>query len=152
MKIETAKRIYPQVPAWYKEVLEDEFGKENLIKREFTDIKTLEDAMNATGHTTGYLKKSDPESQDEWAYRMLKMVAKAINQGWTPDWNNTNQAKYYPYFGVLPSGSGFSDSGTSYYYEYTCVGSRLCFESSKKAEYAAKQFEDLYTQFLTITK
>jgi len=152
MNIETAKRVYNQAPSWYKEVLEDEFGKEKLTKREFTDIKTIEDARLATGHSAGYLKMSDPESQDEWAYRMIKMIAKAINNGWIPDWSNTNQAKWYPYFKVLPSGSGFSDSNTDDLYELTGVGSRLCFESSEKAEYAAKQFEDLYTQFLLITK
>ena len=152
MKIETAKKVYNQAPSWYKEVLEDEFGKEKLIKREFTDINSLEDARVATGETLVYLGFRRDETEDEWAYRMLKMVAKAINQGWAPDWSDTNQAKYYTYFRVLPSGSGFSSSGTDYYCEGANVGSRLCFESFQKAEYAAKQFEDLYIQYLLITK
>lgn len=151
MKKETAKAIYNEVPDWMKTVLIDEFGEKTFAKN-YTDIKTLEDAMNATGHTAGYLKMSDPESQDEWAYRMIKMVAKAVNDGWTPDWSNTNQAKWHPYFAVLPSGSGFLCSGANLYYECTYAGSRLCFESSEKAEYAAKQFEDLYIKYLLITK
>ncbi len=152
MKIETAKRVYSQAPSWYQEVLEDEFGKEKLVKRDFTDIKTLEDARIATGHSAAYVKMLDPESQDEWAYRMLKMVVKAINGDWTPDWSNTDQPKYYPYFAVLPSGSGFSGSVTDDFYEDTLVGSRLCFENQAKVNHAIKHFEDLYTQFLLITK
>jgi len=151
MKKDTAKAIYNEVPDWMKKVLIDEFGEKTFVKN-YTDIKTLEDAREATGHGKGYIKMSDEESQDEWAYRMLKMVVKAINQGWTPDWSNTNQAKWYPYFRVLPSGSGFSHSITNYYYGSTDAGSRLCFESSDKAKYAAEQFADLYTQYLLITK
>jgi len=147
MKKETAKAIYNEVPVWMKTVLIDEFGEKTFV-RKFTDIKTLEDAAEATGKSSDYIRILVLESQDEWAYRMLKMIVKAINQGWTPDWSNTNQAKYYPYFVVLPSGSGFSDSDTYYDYGDTYVGSHLCFESSEKAKYAATQFGDIYTKYL----
>ncbi len=145
----TAKKIYPDSPEWFKQVLEENFGKELFKKRSFEDIKTLEDAADETGHSKVYLKMQDPESTDEWAYRMLKMVIKAINQGWTPDWSNSDQYKWWPYFN-LSSGSGFSGSGSGYDFSYSRVGSRLCFESEAKSNYAAKQFSELYKQFLTI--
>lgn len=145
----TAKKIYPDSPEWFKEVLEENFGKELFKKRSFEDIKTLDDAADETGHSKAYLKMQDPESTDEWAYRMLKMVVKAINQGWVPDWSNKNQYKWWPYFN-LSSGSGFSHSDSTYDCTYTSVGSRLCFESEAKSSYAAKQFNELYKQFFTI--
>jgi hypothetical protein len=82
---------------------------------------------------------------------MLKMVVKAINGDWTPDWSNSDQYKYWPYF-ILSSGFGFS---YSYYYSDhsdTTVGSRLCFETREKSNYAAQQFIDIYEQFMTIKK
>lgn len=145
----TAKKIYPESPEWFRELLEENFGKDAFKKRSFEDIKTLEDAADETGHSKAYLKMQDPESTDEWAYRMLKMVIKAINQGWVPDWDNKSQYKWWPYFN-LSSGSGFSHANSNCNYGGTTVGSRLCFESEAKSNYAAKQFNELYKQFLTI--
>lgn len=96
MKIETARRVYPQAPSWYQEVLEDEFGKEKLVKKDFTEIKTFDEACKACGTSEEefYLEWSDRLlPSDTFAYEQLKLITKAINQGWTPDWNNTSQRK-----------------------------------------------------------
>ena len=148
IKKETAQKLYVESPEWFKEQLVEKFGEACFKAKSFDDIKTIEDARVATGHSVGYLKISDEESTDEWAYRMLKMVVKAINMGWEPDWSNDNQYKYYPYFRVSSSGVGFSVSFYDYTAASTSVGSRLCFESSEKSNYAAKQFGDIYKQFL----
>ena len=152
MKLETAKRIYTDGPDWLKVELEDEFGKENLVEKDFKSIKTLKDAANSVGYPIEFIANQENETTDEWAYRMLKMVTKAINGIWAADWANTSQPKYYNYFGVHPSGVGFSISDANYSYEYTYVGSRLCFESIEKAKFARTQFEDLYVKYLLITK
>ena len=154
MKKETAKAIYNKVPDWMKTILHDEFGEKTFAK-DFKSIKTFSDACEAFGITEEEFEKhwsTADLAKDTLAYEKLKVIANAINAGWTPDWSNTNQPKYYPYFAVLPSGSGFSYSLTYNYYGATIVGSRLCFETSEKAEYAARQFEDIYIQFLLITK
>jgi len=153
MKIETAKKIYNACDPWYKVVLEDEFGKENLVNRDFSDIQTIEEAIKEAGYSLDYVTLRGEETVDEWAYRMLKVVAKALNGEWTPDWSNTSQAKWYNYFRVLPSGAGFSYSlAHNDHVEYTRLGSRLYFESQKKAQHAAKYFENLYIKYLLINK
>ena len=144
----TAKKLYPETPDWFKEVLIETFGKDSFEKKDFKSIKTLQDAAEETGHGQGYLRTQDPETRDEWAYRMLKMVAKAINQGWVPDWNNSDQKKWWPWFN-LSSGFGFSDSCYYYGLASTAVGSRLCFETEEKSDYAANQFMEIYKEFLT---
>ena len=150
LKKTTARRLYPEAPGWFQKVLNESFGEDFFSKREYSDIKTFEDACNELG--------IDPEEEfnsndlaDEVAYKKLKIVAKAINQGWEPDWDNTNQRKYWPYF-KLSSGFGFSYSTYDYVFTFTSVGSRLCFETEEKCTYAAKQFIDNYEQFLTIKK
>ena len=77
----------------------------------------------------------------------LMIIFKAINNGWTPDWSNTSEYKYYPWFWFSPSGVGFS--GTTYLYARTdaSVGSRLCTDTIEKAEYIAKMFENEYKEY-----
>ena len=75
------------------------------------------------------------------------IIYKAINNGWKPDWNNYDECKYYPWFGVLSSGFGFDSSVYRYDRSITAVGSRLCTDSSEKALYIAKQFESEYKDY-----
>jgi hypothetical protein len=150
IKKETARKIYADAPVSLKEILVETFGKECFEKRKFTDIKTFEDACDELGidPCNVIIANCTP---DEIAYKKLKIIVKAINQGWTPDWSNTNQRKWYPWFN-LSSGFGFSGSGYGYDCTDSDVGSRLCLESEEKSDYAAKQFIDLYKEFITITK
>ena len=46
-----------------------------------------------------------------------------------------------------PSGGGFSYYDYDDWGAYSDVGSRLCFESSEKAEYAGNQFKELYKAY-----
>lgn len=47
-------------------------------------------------------------AKDEIAYRKLKTIAKALNEGWRPDWANSNEYKYWPWFVYNPAYAGFS--------------------------------------------
>lgn len=146
----TAKRLYPESPIWFQEVLKETFGEECFKKREFTDIKTFEDACDELGTNPSAVFNSD-DQPDEVAYKKLKVIVKAINGGWLPDWSNTNQKKWWPWFNLS---SGFGFCGSTYDCTLTAanVGSRLCFESEAKSDYTAKQFINLYEELLTIKK
>lgn len=148
---EVAKRLYKESPEWFKNQLVEAFGEECFKKRNFTDIKTFEDACDEVGISPDSVFDSAKDSPDEIAYKKLKVIVKAINGEWVPDWANTNQRKWWPWFN-LSSGFGFSLSDFSYTDACTSVGSRLCFESEEKSDYSAKQFIQLYKEFLTITK
>jgi len=142
-----AKRIYPESPEWFQKQLTEAFGEECFKEKGFEDIKTFEDACTEL-RINPVLVFNELDSPDEIAYKKLKVIAKAINQGWTPDWSDSDQYKYYPWFRVLSSGFGFSFSDYDYTGTDAGVGSRLCFESREKSDYAAAQFVDLYKEFL----
>lgn len=142
----TARKLYPDIPEWFREELENVFGKKALKELSFKDIKTFDDACEMLGLNRDAVLIGC-QTIDEIAYRKIKIIASAINQGWEPDWDNTNQQKWYPYF-KLSSGFGFSDSGCSYGSASAGVGSRLCFETEEKAKYAGSQFTDIYKNFL----
>ncbi|MGV8094486.1 MAG: hypothetical protein AB2L24_21745 [Mangrovibacterium sp.] len=157
MKIEktTAKKLYRESPKWFKKQLEKEFGAEFFTPNYFENLKTVEDCCRKLGVDPASLVNEN-DTPDEIAYKSLKIVIRAINTNekgviWEPDWNNTDQRKWWPWFN-LSSGFGFSCSDCSYDNTHTSVGSRLCFESEEKSNYAATQFSELYKQFLTIKK
>lgn len=92
-------------------------------------------------------------TKDEIAYRKLKTIAKALNEGWEPDWTNSNQYKYWPWFVYNhnnSAGFGFAHTDNAAANTATHIGSRLCFKTRELAAYAGEQFEDIYNDFLLI--
>ena len=93
-------------------------------------------------------QQCDGLTPDEKAYRQLKLIVSALNEGWQPDWNDSSQYKYYPWFKMASSGFRFDDCFS--WVTYSLVGSRLCFKSRQLAEYAARQFEGVYKEFMIV--
>ena len=91
---------------------------------------------------------------DEVARKKLEVITAALNEGWSPDWNNTSEYKYYPYFYIEPrkhgAYAGLSFASTYYSASFTLAsfGSRLCFHEPDAARYAGKTFTELYEQLL----
>lgn len=135
----------------------DYFYKEEDYE-EITDrVKTYEDACKVLGVEP--INEQNAKAQgfrsDEIARRKLETIAAALNEGWKPDWNNTDQYKYYPYFYIQENAKGKGSAGLScaiaYFaaaYAAAYFGSRLCFYASRLARYAGNQFTDLYEQIL----
>jgi hypothetical protein len=135
----------------------DYFYKEEDYE-EITDrVKTYEDACKVLGVEP--INEQNAKAQgfrsDEIARRKLETIAAALNEGWKPDWNNTDQYKYYPYFYIQENAKGKGSAGLSYAYTHNAaahtfayIGSRLCFYASRLARYASNQFTDLYEQIL----
>lgn len=93
-------------------------------------------------------------TNEEISRRKLATIAEALNEGWSPDWNNTDEYKYYPWFYIQPNnhgaGAGLSCASADGAASLTSahVGSRLCFKTSALARYAGETFTELYTEFL----
>lgn len=82
------------------------------------------------------------------AYNRLCTIAQAWNKadGFEPDFSNTSQYKYFPWF-VYDNGA----AGFVYAYAYSTaayanaiIGSRLCFKTRERAMQFGKQFIDLW--------
>lgn len=116
-------------------------------------VKSFEDACKVLGMSKIELGTSGLNEDEDSivAYAKLVIIARALNEGWKPDWSNSNQYKYIPWFKHnAASGVGLSFIVFGYWATGTAVGSRLCFKNKELAEYAGKQFEGLYNEFLTI--
>ncbi len=142
-----ARKIYPSASTELKTILDDTFGKSFFYQKITDRIKTFEDACNETG--------DDPKAEhfntgapDEIAYRKLKVIIKALNEGWAPDWGNLNERKWFPWFSQYGS-SAFCLGGVVGHCARPIVGSRLFFKSEELVQHAAKYFLNYYKDFYT---
>jgi hypothetical protein len=122
-------------------------------------VKSFEDACQVLGvQPSEVLPFAEPKNQDQVAvnaFAKITTIAKALNEGWTPDWDNWDQNKYYPWFDFRSeavAGSGFSFDDYGYGGSDSGVGARLVFKTRELAEYAGKQFTDTYKEFMVITE
>ena len=125
---------------------------------EITDrVKSYADACKVLGIEP--MNEQNMKAQgfrpDEIARRKLETITEALNEGWKPDWNNTDQYKYYPYFYIRENAKAKAYAGLSFAFThssasitYAYVGSRLCFHDSDTARYAGNTFTELYEQIL----
>jgi hypothetical protein len=81
------------------------------------------------------------------AFAQMDIIREVLNEGWEPNWNDSN-LKYWPWF--RHSGSGLSSLGCGHGLSGSAVGSRLCYKSRELAEYAGKQFIEIYKAFHTL--
>lgn len=110
------------------------------------------------------------------AYMRLAIIAYALNEGWEPKFT-TDEYRYYPWFCLYTqkeidemdeedkgrvlgrssysafAGAGVACSVTVYAsaVSYTHYGGRLCFKTRDLAEYAGKQFLDIWAEFMMFT-
>ena len=137
-----------------KTLLENLFGKRVFQKDIKERIKTFDDVIRELGDDPEEFKNaiSIMEEPDEIAYVKLKLIAKALNEGWTPDWSNGEWDKWYPWFKMDDSSSAgrFSFIVADAQLSGSAVGSRLCFKSKDLATYAGTQFLDIYKDFFTV--
>ena len=150
-----AVKAYNSATTKQQELLVNLFGADTFKKvksGKITDrVKTLEDAIAELGITVNW-SLYENLSKDEIAYLKLKIIARALNEGWTPNWDNDSEYKYWPYFDMRSSaaGFGFSDSDFGGWRSISSVGSRLCYKSSELSEYAGTQFLDVYRDMMVL--
>jgi hypothetical protein len=122
-------------------------------------IKTFEGACKVLGHdpvkvlpkVTGFPKA---HQKALIASAKLIIINEALNfvdngkKKWVPDWNNTSEGKYYPWFWM--DKPGFRLYVCSYDISLTFVGARLVYRTRALAEYAAKQFGSLYKDLMVL--
>ena len=120
-------------------------------KSVFERIKTFEDVLRDNDLTLDQFENDCAGMEvDETAFRFLKLLAKSLNEGWEPDWNDEYQWKYVPWF-YMGGSSGCRFDVFACWRSSSNVGSRLCFKSKELATYAGQQFTDQYKRFMLNT-
>lgn len=143
-----------------------ELGEDNPAVKAYRSIKY------------GYaISETDPETADIMAYAALRVIVEALNEGWKPQFTKGEWRWYAWYDLVSPeqiedmseeekcrvvgraSSNANAYGGLVFSYAYdvsaysgTSYGSRLAFKNEELAEYAAKQFGEIFADFCFIPK
>lgn len=148
-----AKGLYENASPEFQAMLEDTFGKK-FFKSIQDRIKSYEDACRELGLDPEDLPEVDncePEDQASIiAFYKLTIIARALNEGWKPNWRDSNEYKWFPWFKVNRDAAGVGCSGTANAATLAAasIGSRLCCKSDELATYFGKQFENLWSEYL----
>lgn len=160
-------------PEWVNGVLTlvDE-KPQNVMER----VKTFKDACNELGieHDKWVQDKKDLGLEaDVIAYLKLRIIAAALNDGWKPQFT-TDEYRYFPWFYLYTqseidemseeeksrvgcrsssyanAGGGVACAYASYDSSSACAsfGSRLAFKTRELAEYAGRQFVEIWADYV----
>lgn len=177
---ENVLNAYKNASDEQKELLEHLFGSEVFKPADVRErIKTFADAAKAVGieDPEEWEEQYSDLEPEVLAYFKLRIITKALNEGWEPKFI-PGEYRWAPYFllytkeeiekmnaetksrVVLRSfNNARTDGGVacvdayhdSSYADSYC-GSRLAFKSEELAEYAGKQFTEIYADFCFIPK
>lgn len=131
---------------------EDQIKDVQQVKPAFNwrDIKSWEDVLKAKLSIVNPVFHACHDNMRKRlnAHFKLANLIELINEGWTPDWTNSNQQKWRIYTYWEASKNGFSS--VVYSYVSRCgVGSDLHIETKEKAEHMLKYFEKEFLELLT---
>lgn len=160
-------------PEWVNGVLTlvDEKPK-NVMER----VKTFEDACNELGidHNEWMQDKKELGLEaDVIAYLKLRIIAAALNEGWQPQFTE-DEYRYFPWFCLYTQseidemseedksrvvcrsnysasargGVAYASAGGDSSYAGTVIGSRLAFKTRELAEYAGRQFVEIWADYV----
>jgi len=78
----------------------------------------------------------------------LAAVVKAINGDWEPDWDNTNQRKWWGWFLMNKPGFRLFVSYYAFTNSFTTGGSRLCYPSEEDSDFHGETHLELYRDLM----
>lgn len=149
LTLDKAQETYKNGNAEVKKLLTDLYGEEHFLSDIKDRVNSYESACKITGRDV--LDIDDFEMYGDEAKRMFARYKittgiKAINEGWKPDFDNTNQPKYYIW--MYGKKNGFSSCVDFSHFVFTYVGSDLHIETNDKAKVIEKVFRQEYIDYL----
>lgn len=140
-------KVYNDSDNSTRHFLETLFGKREFLPIQVR-VTSYETACEELGISADLPFEFDddfnPFYQEVVARYKLSVIAKALQEGWQPDWSKAEN-KWYVWF-EYKAGEGFvvADAGCARGNTRSGVGSRLCFPTSDMARYFGEQFIELH--------
>lgn len=180
---EDAVSAYNSASEEQKNILEQLFGKAAFRPADVRDrVKTFEDACEELGEHHAFVaafriaEANGAFGSDTIAYLKLRIVVAALNEGWEPEYNDS-EYRWYPWFYFYTNKEiddmdeeqksewcrcvgrsnnyAYANGGLSYAFanyafsiSNSFSGARLAFKTKELAEYAGKQFIEIYRDFV----
>jgi len=152
LKIEEskAKKLYKTASPEFKEMLKSTFGIQFFSEKITDRIKTWEDIVEELGEDNCVLPYKSPKTKEQKAtnaFVKIQKISEVLNEGWVANFSDRNIYKYCPWFEYKSSVGWVFFCYGSYSY-YSSLGVGFYYKSSELAEYAGKQFLEIYKEYL----
>lgn len=180
---EDAVSAYNSASEEQKEILEQLFGKAAFRPADVRErVKTFEDACEELGEHHAFVaafriaEANGAFGSDIIAYLKLRIIVAALNEGWEPEFNDS-EYRWYPWFYFYTNKEiedmdeeqkselcrcvgrshnnafavgGLPCAGAHYAFSFSHSnsGARLAFKTKELAKYAGKQFIEIYRDFV----
>lgn len=91
-----------------KNFLEKLYGKKVFLKEITERIKTVVDVLEDNDVTQEQLDRWFENVPEHFKHQFIaELLCKSLNEGWTPNWDDSSEGKYYPWFKMGSSGFRF---------------------------------------------
>lgn len=179
-------QVLTNYPAISKEQVQNEmhkvFGEDTFKPKDIMErVKTFEDACHELGIEPDKWLQDKAElgfEPDVIAYMKLRIICKALNEGWEPQFTE-DEWRYYPWFTLWTedelseksdewktdrhlistgeyqtdyAGLVYATSNNAPSITHANIGSLLCLKSDTLAVYCGKQFINIWADFCLIRK
>lgn len=149
---ENAIKAFKSADEKGKKLLSALFGENVLYENIMDRVKEFSDACEVKGISStvpAFTEIVDPALRRKTQlFYMCSIIEEVLNEGWKPNYKNSNERKWWVWVEWKDTGFGFS--AAPYAATYSIVGSRFCFKDEKTAIYFCKQFINLHNEFLTL--
>jgi hypothetical protein len=143
------KEVKIEIPDGY-EIDQEKSTFEKIVFKPCMKVDSVEAACRALGECDKDVKelRKLQKAGCDCVLQSLVVAIKSFNEGWEPDWNNSNQYKYMAYYNM--GGGAPTFDGWAFHHSYSYVPSRLCFPTKEKVEefVKIKEFNNLYIKYL----
>ena len=143
------KEVKIEIPQGYG-VDKENSTFEKIVFKKVKEVNSLEDAIAYLGEEDSTVRQlrllnSLHRVSDKIVSEIeIEVVSKALNQNWTPNWKDSNEAKWLIWWDMEKDCFGYVYD----YYRGTVTSSRLCFKSKelalKAVEILSKQLSNYY--------
>lgn len=148
---ELAQKEYQQTDQNGREMLIRIFGKEIFIDKNDA-IKLFEEFCERKGidskSVLPYPNTKDRDQRRLNAFAMLMPMIDDRRAGYMPDFNNSDEKKWWPFFDMRDSGFVVAYSDYAWTFAYASGGSRLCLQSEKESDKCGRELLPIWNEFL----
>ena len=148
---EIIKKGYEEAEEKTKELLKKYF-KIKFLKKITDDIKNWKDVLRYSGKKeSDILPWKNPKNKQQVsqnAFAKIQVISEVLNEGWSPNFKDLREYKYYPWFEYKDSLGGFGFHSSDYGSSSCSMGFVCYFKTTELSNYAGNQFLNIYKDYL----
>lgn len=149
MKNQTLDDVFSEVDILFKSVKTSKIKVPSKVKNLFTDIKNYEDVCWYLGIkvlTVNDFKFLPKEQRlKQFSLHKIQNICKLFNGDWIPNWKDSSEKKWCPYYTNNGSSWSFADSFGYYVVSYCVAG---FYKDQKTSDFCGKLFMQEYIDII----